>query len=221
MDGTQKSDKSLAVTAKPCAATDMDAIEFPEGISPVHFVKLELVDAQNKLISENLYWRTTATVATPPAAADVFGAGGASGRGGRGGGGRGGAAGATEDFSALQKMPTAELQITLARHDAGGKCLIDATITNPTKIVALNAHLQLRHGGTHDRVLPVFYSDNYLSLLPGESRVITIEADSKNVGPDQPMVTLDGWNVTVADTTFNIGGGASVTLNKDAFVGPK
>lgn len=35
------------------------------------------------------------------------------------------------------------------------------------------AHLQLRRKSSGERVLPVFYSDNYVSLAPGESRTVT------------------------------------------------
>ncbi len=187
----------------------------------VHFIKLELSEGE-KVVSENFYWQTSAT-AVGPAAATVFGAGGVGRGGARGGTGRGpgGAAGAVEDFSALQTMPTAELAVTLNRHDADGKCLIDATVTNPTKIVAVNAHLQLRNGRTHERVLPVVYSDNFVSLLPGESRVIAIEAGGGGLGADKPEVVVDGWNVGVVEKVFDGGGGASVALNKEAFVGPK
>ena len=81
---------------------------------------------------------------------------------------------------------------------------------------------RLKNGRTHDRVLPVFYNDNYLSLLPGESKTILIEADSKNLGADKPQVTLDGWNVTVADKGFcRRRRGECGSTNKDAFVGPK
>jgi hypothetical protein len=41
-------------------------------------------------------------------------------------------------------------------------------------------------------VLPVYYEDNYISLLPGESRVIRINAPNL---PKNATVTADGWNI--------------------------
>jgi len=225
MDGTQKSEKTLPVDAKACAATDLDVPAWPDGLTPVHYVKLELKDAQGKILSDNFYWRTTAmiTAADAPKPTDIFGSGGAAGRQGRGGGGpaRGPATGSFEDFSQLQTLPTADVQVMLARHDAAGNCLIDATVTNPTKIPALLVHLQLRKQRTGERVLPVFYSDNYISLLPGESKSLTIEAASSSLGAETPEVAIDGWNVSTAPASFPAGGGAAVALNKDAFVAPK
>jgi beta-mannosidase len=79
--------------------------------------------------------------------------------------------------------------------------------------------VQLRNQRTNARVLPVFYSDNYVSLLPGERRTITIEAAAKDLGGDRPLVTLDGWNVTT--TARDIGAdarGASIAPNLPAIV---
>lgn len=222
MDGTRKSEKTLPVSAKPCAATDLGAAEWPEGLSPVHYVKLELKDAQGKVLSENFYWRTTATVAPDraPQATSIFGAGGI-GRGAQAGGGQGKAPAPAEDFSLLQTLPTTEVRVTPKRQDAAGKCLIDVTIANPTKTPALQVHLQLRQQRTGKRVLPVYYSHNFISLLPGESKTVTIEAASSSLGKETPEIAVDGWNVTVAVRNFPDGGGVAVALNKDAFVGPK
>jgi len=42
-------------------------------------------------------------------------------------------------------------------------------------------------------LLPVFYSDNYVSILPGEQKTITI--DYTPVTGNTPLVELRGWNV--------------------------
>ncbi|MCC6123980.1 MAG: hypothetical protein IT426_03385 [Pirellulales bacterium] len=43
------------------------------------------------------------------------------------------------------------------------------------------------------RVLPAFASDNYVSLLPGEEKQLTIECAAEDLGNEPPIVTLDGW----------------------------
>ena len=47
------------------------------------------------------------------------------------------------------------------------------------------------------RVLPVFYSDNYITLVPNESRTITILAATKALERDTPLLLIDGFNVDV------------------------
>ena len=188
LDGTLQFEKTSDVTASPTAATDLSPIPFDRltNLSAVHFVKLELMDASGKLVSDNFYWREKML----------------------------------DDLSALQNLRTVTLDATITRHDTGGKCLLDVTLSNPTKVVALMAHVQLRKQGVKDasaaRVLPVFYNDNYVSLLPGESRTITIEADAKLLNGKKPLVTVDGWNTTSKSKSFSAKGGASVAPNTEA-----
>ena len=153
------------VTAAPSAATDTGPIAFPAGLSPVHFVKVELRDARHQLLSDNFYWRAD------PAHPD--------------------------DLQALDTLPSVTLTATATRHDMGGKCFLNVTLRNPSHAVALMAHLQLRKARSGARVLPVFYSDNYVSLLPGEGKTLTVESQTSDLGGDQPLLALDGWNVTV------------------------
>ncbi len=103
-----------------------------------------------------------------------------------------------EDLSPLEQMPTVQLQASATRHDANGRMLLDVTLTNPGAGMALMAHLQLRRKGSTDRVLPVFYSDNYVSLAPGESRTITVDAALADLKGAMPLVVLDGWNVSLS-----------------------
>ena len=78
------------------------------------------------------------------------------------------------------------------------------------------AHAQLRRQKTNERVLPVYYTDNYVSLLPGESRTLTIEAAAKDLRGDGPLVVLDGWNTTVKSQSFT--GSVAIAPNAPALV---
>lgn len=42
--------------------------------------------------------------------------------------------------------------------------------------------------------LPVFYSDNYLVLMPGEERTVTASFDPARMAGD-PVWQLSGWNL--------------------------
>ncbi len=113
-----------------------------------------------------------------------------------------------EDLSPLGSLPVIKLTATVRRHDANGRVLLDVTLHNPGTTVALMAHLQLRRKSTGERVLPVFASGNYLSLVPGESRSVTLDAAEADLRGDLPLVTLDGWNVDidpVTDPDFAVG----------------
>lgn len=105
-----------------------------------------------------------------------------------------------DDFTALNALPMVALAARAVRHNMGGKCFIKVALRNPTKSIALMAHVQLRRAKSGKRVLPVFYSDNYLSLLPGEAKTITVEASISDLAGEAPMLAVDGWNVTVRPT---------------------
>lgn len=117
-----------------------------------------------------------------------------------------------DDFTALNALPTVGLDAQVTRHDAGGQVMLTVTLRNPTHTPALMAHLQLRNAKTNQRVLPVFYSDNYVSLLPGETKTLTAEAAASDLGRDAPLLAVDGWNVTVKPT----GGPVRIAPNADA-----
>ena len=58
MDGSVVSDKTTPVSAKPSSAPPVsEPLSFRAGLSAVHFVKTELLDAQGRVVSDNFYWR--------------------------------------------------------------------------------------------------------------------------------------------------------------------
>ena len=183
LDGSVAAEKDYGVNAAASAATDVGTVAWPDNLSQVHFVKLELHDAAGKLLSDNLYWR-----ARPPKA---------------------------DDLTALDTLPVMTLAFKAVRHDADGKMLLDVTLSNPGPQVALLAHLQLRRGTSKERVLPVYCTDNYISLAPKEEKTVTIEAALADLKGEKPLVLVDGWNVAVNPVSS---GDADIALNTDAQV---
>lgn len=102
-----------------------------------------------------------------------------------------------DSFEDLNKLPVVKLNTAVKRNNTKGKCLLEVTLSNPTTNIALMTHLQLRRQNSNERVLPVFYSDNYVSLLPREAKTITIEAALADLKGENPLIVLDGWNIDV------------------------
>jgi len=50
-------------------------------------------------------------------------------------------------------------------------------------------------GSGDNRILPSWYSDNYFSLLPGESKSVLIECTQQAAQNRKPWVQVSGWNV--------------------------
>ena len=119
------------------------------------------------------------------------------------------------NLRALNELPRVALDARLAREDIAGKTVVTVTLHNPGSQVALMAHVQLRRGSSKERVLPVYCSDNYVSLVGSESRTITLEAATADLKGEDALVTVDGWNVTVTPGKVP---GAAVKSNENAQV---
>ena len=92
----------------------------------------------------------------------------------------------------LNSLPPVALQGKWHSYHFAKEFVIEGKITNPTQTPALALRLTLRDAKTGQRVLPVYYDDNYFSLLPGETRGFRIES---SVQPDSPEISLTGWNI--------------------------
>ena len=70
---------------------------------------------------------------------------------------------------------------------------VNILITNPAGgPVSFFNRISVVDVKTKKRVLPVFYSDNYISVLPGETK--TVEIDYSSVGSSEPKaITVAGW----------------------------
>jgi beta-mannosidase len=108
-----------------------------------------------------------------------------------------------DELKDLNKLPVVTLDVKAKRRDADGKCFLDVTVNNPSSQIALMAHLQLHRQRSNDRVLPVYYTDNYISLVPNESKTITIEAALSDLKGEIPLILVDGWNIGVKAASFD------------------
>ena len=123
-----------------------------------------------------------------------------------------------DDLTALNKLPMVALTAKVEELEGkiAGQRLLEVTLHNPTHNLAVMAHVQLRRK-SGVRVLPVFYSDNYVSLVPDETQDIEIEAAESDFNGEEALIVLDGWNVTVEPASF---AGAAVAPNVECAARP-
>ncbi len=97
----------------------------------------------------------------------------------------------TGNYSGLQEMKKTRVNVTATKASADK---IEVTISNPkANPVAFFNRLSVVDATTKQRILPAFYSDNYISVLPGQEKKITI--DYTPAPNEKVMVELYGWNV--------------------------
>ncbi|GAE50559.1 glycosyl hydrolase [Xanthomonas arboricola pv. pruni str. MAFF 311562] len=75
----------------------------------------------------------------------------------------------------------------------GAEPVLRASVRNASPQVALNTKLTLVDA-QGQRILPAYYSDNYLSLVPGEQREIEIRGPSA-ASLRNATLQVRGWNV--------------------------
>ena len=119
---------------------------------------------------------------------------------------------AQDQLDGLTSLPTVTLDAEATAHTEGPNTILAITLRNNSSNVALLSHLQLHQKKSGRRVLPVFYSDNYISLVPGESRSLTIDAPTKALNGDEPLIEVDGFNVEIHE----VQGSVSIVTNVNA-----
>lgn len=75
------------------------------------------------------------------------------------------------DYTKLNQLPAADLTFTLLDKADDGKQIL---LKNQGKSVAFGNRLRLVRHDTQERVLPVLFSDNYFTLMPGEEKIVQI-----------------------------------------------
>ena len=103
------------------------------------------------------------------------------------------------DFTHLNGLPGVELEASAQQEERGEQLRVTLILTNPSEHLAFFVHPILTRGPAGDEVLPTFWSDNYFSILPGESRTVTASADRIRLDGHAPSVRLEGWNVMTSD----------------------
>lgn len=167
-DGVQR---AFAIPAEAFAAS-----------SPIYFLKLELRDAGGTTVSSNFYWLSakhnvydwpkTDYKYTPVSA--------------------------YEDLTALNHLPKATVSVTTGAQSNADDATVTAKITNTSDHLAFRVRATLRQAGGQDDVRPITWSDNYVDLMPGETREIAAQIDPSTRGTGGLELVVGGWNVSEA-----------------------
>ena len=160
-------------------------------ISATYFLKLELHDASGKLVSDNFYWLSTKPdkldwakkfeeVYTPQSA---YG-----------------------DLSGLNTLPPVTVTVRSSLSQEGKQSVVHTFVENPTSSLAFMVHLRVAKSGSDEDVVPIFWDDNYVSLMPREKREFSARFESDEYSGDGLVLAVDGWNVVAASAPIAVEG---------------
>ena len=99
------------------------------------------------------------------------------------------------DFTKINGMTRVKPEVTKVETNEGDEGTITLTMKNPAKAISFFTELVLEKKAAKAPVLPQFLSDNYVSLLPGETKTIVIKYHLKDLTGDQPVVKIQGINL--------------------------
>ena len=101
------------------------------------------------------------------------------------------------DFTELNKLEKVKLDIVSKFKNEGKNSIAEIQISNRTGNLAFQIRLAVKKGKDGQEVLPIFWDDNYFSLLPGEMRTIKGRFSTADLNGKKPYLKVSGWNISV------------------------
>jgi hypothetical protein len=99
----------------------------------------------------------------------------------------------SSSYRELNTLAPTLLKATASSGNDGNMVKVKIQLTNPTSVVSLANKLTLIDAKAKSRILPAYFSDNYISLLPGETRSVEVEYPA-NVEKGTAEIAIRGWN---------------------------
>jgi exo-1,4-beta-D-glucosaminidase len=140
------------------------------------FVDLTLADASGAVVSRNFYWVPTTLTSFDWPKTDYTHT----------------PAERNEDLAALTNLPPAKVTARAEIETTPNGRELRLHLDNASAVLAfqISAAARTPSGGL---IAPVFWSDNWIELLPGESRTLT--ATLPETAPADFIVQIEGWNI--------------------------
>ena len=182
--GAEKFSREANVDVAADGVAKSIAIPEPADISTTYFLNLQLFSAAGQPLGRNFYWLSSKPDELDYAKTEWYYTPQTS----------------FADLSALQDLPKVTVRATL-RPAVGGAhdAVFQVALENTGKGVALLTRLRLVKGKDQAEILPVFWEDNYISLLPGEKREVLVRVRESDLAGARPSLLVDGFNVAAAN----------------------
>jgi exo-1,4-beta-D-glucosaminidase len=172
----EKSVKVATTENKTELVSELPALK---GDREVYFLDLKLKSPNGEVVADNFYWLATQTdqlawdktmwFYTPQ---KIY-----------------------ADFTKLNGMAQVKPEVTKVESTEGDGGKITLTLKNPGKAISFFTEIVLEKKAAGAPILPQFLSDNYISLLPGETKTVVIKYHLKDLEGDQPVVKIQGINL--------------------------
>lgn len=176
LDGTVQWEKSASLESTEDSNVPCIKMEYPSGLTDVFFLRLKLAKG-DEILSENFYWRgldkNNEKLPGYRFYNDLE----------------------ESNYQALHNLPKVDLESSTRVDRKGDIWYLTTHLNNPSEHPVLMVRLKVVREKSGDRILPVLYSDNYVSLMPGEQRTIQMELEHADTRGEKPGVVITGFNI--------------------------
>ena len=168
------------VSLKPDEILNITTLDTLKNLDTTYFINLKLTNEKNEVISSNFYCLSTKQETLDYSKNTWF---------------------VTPvkqyaDLTELNNLSNIDLNAKASSNKEENKIKIKVEVENSSNTLALQVELNLFNSEDNEAVVPIFWDDNYFTLLPGEKRIISCyyyDGDIKNV--QNSYVKIKGWNI--------------------------
>jgi exo-1,4-beta-D-glucosaminidase len=164
---------TFSVTAGPATSTAVVSLPSIGNLSTTYFINLKLTDASNNVISQNFYWYSTTPDTTKSSCKWYYCA--------------------TRQYANVTSLATLPM-VTVSHTDTIGANSVTTTLTNASANLAFLIRARVLDSAGNE-TLPVCWSDNYITLLPGQNRTLMATYFNNAAPPTGATVHLDGFKI--------------------------
>ncbi len=160
----------------PASDMPLDSI----ALSTTYFLDLCLLDSERRVVDRNFYWLSRKADIPDYAKTEWYYT----------------PIRQYADMTALNDLPPATVNAAVEFADVGSEN-VTARVTLSNKSDGIAFFIESRIVGEESgrSVLPIFWNDNYISLLPGEIRRLQVVFKHDDLNGEKPVYRMSGWNV--------------------------
>jgi exo-1,4-beta-D-glucosaminidase len=101
-----------------------------------------------------------------------------------------------DDYTSLADLPAAAVETEVIRTDRRDDfARVTFRFSNPTDKLAFFLNPSIRFNASHEEILPSYWSENYFSLLPGESKRVSVHFRESALDHPGVYMRMEGWNL--------------------------
>jgi exo-1,4-beta-D-glucosaminidase len=161
----------------------IDVLRPPAGLTPTYFLDLRIFKDKDTLVDANFYCLSAKPETLDEADSTWY-------------------VTPIKDFAdltALASLKTVTVKVKDKVSKQGPMTKVTVELSNPSPDLALMIEVRIVRDASEEIVLPVYFDDNDVTLLPKETRKISVMFLTDDLRGELPVVKIRGWNVVAAE----------------------